>query len=421
MASAGWQQEKWIHDVNKWLSYYANVAIDGIVRGYNTVRVYGTIALCCRNGSSGQGGGSQTVNYGISADINGSGGRVKKNNETGSYTTTFTQGTDCYVHFDTTFTNISPSTTRLDMYAHFKSCYNAACDDSTAYWNAYPYWTIYFDAYGGDPSDFSITYNSSTWNSINDTVHVEHWGGVSGKRLESIAVVGSNDSDIGSINSNNWQNYGRICWADFSKNKTVTFNMVDDSSAYLHISNPLSLVGMRRYYLAAWAVNEVDKSAGYFNSTLRYLPPAPGLLSYQEPESGNIYTVNYVGVPANNNPDHDPSQLTRTVRYKIDSGSWTYIENDTVVALATATTSAITIPASSSAVVEAWMNYHGMQSEVSSVTIVNSNSPVNAYCSVNDETALVDKIYGSVNSVTAKVVKVYASHEGVARKVFEDV
>lgn len=279
-------------------------------------------------------------------------------------------------------------------------------------------WTLTFGQGGSTPSGATPVYNSSTWDSVNATARVSSWGGATPIRLEGIVVTGSSDSDFNTITSGNWATKGRHTYWRNTSAMAETFNMTN-SNITRDFDNPISLVGMRRYYVACWAVNSVG-GVGNIDMTVRYLPPAPGQLSYQEPESGNIYTVNYVGAPANNNPDYDPSWLTRTVRYKVGSGDWTYIENDAVVALDAVTTSLVIIPASSSAVVEAWMVYHGEQSEVSSVTIVNSDSPVKIYGSVNGEATMVNKIDCPVNDLSASVVKVYASVEGVARRVFED-
>lgn len=271
-------------------------------------------------------------------------------------------------------------------------------------------WTLTFGQGGSAPSGGYVSSLTSTWNSVTGTYGITSDGGSTLTNLIFKVLKAPYAAGVPA------REYRATVPGDMSLNPRT--RTVDNSSNTEN--NPTwTFKGCDLYYAGIYASNSIGEYRYQDGSV--YTPPAPGQLSYQEPESGTSYTINYVGVPANNNPDYDPSWLTRTVRYKVGSGDWTYIENDSVVALDVATVSTISIPASSSAIVEAWMTYHGAQSTVSSVTIVNSNSPVNAYCSVNDEAVLVDKIYGSVNSATAKIVKAYASHEGVARKVFEDV
>ena len=81
----------------------------------------------------------------------------------------------------------------------------------------------------------------------------------------------------------------------------------------------------------------------------------------------------------------------------------------------------MSIAPGSYATVEAWMNYHGMSSEVSTVTIPNNNDPFFIYGSANGESVATIKWYGSVDNLSTKIIKIYGSHEGVARKLFEDV
>lgn len=163
MASSGWQKEKAIHTVNSWLKYNANIRIDGITRSGTDLRVWGALALCCRPGASG-GGGSQTVNNGISAALNGSGGKVKKSGSS-TAATTFNEGTDYYVGFDTTYHNVSTSSNTYTVTASYKSCQNAAC--SSTYWTASPQWTIEI---GTPPSGLGIDSGSITsgWDTNNN-------------------------------------------------------------------------------------------------------------------------------------------------------------------------------------------------------------------------------------------------------------
>ena len=194
---------------------------------------------------------------------------------------------------------------------------------------------------------------------------------------------------------------------------------IDNSSS--NLGGDFTLKGMLPVYPYAWASNTVQSASSI--GSVYYLPPAPGSLTYTTVASGSDIdcTLNYVGVAADSYDGYTAADLTRTVRYKGDQDAdWTYIENGTQIALTTATTETVTIAATHSVVVEAWMTYKGKNSAVSTVTVVNNNDPVALYASVNGEATKVIKLYGSVNNETVAIKKLYASVDGVARLVYED-
>ena len=120
----------------------------------------------------------------------------------------------------------------------------------------------------------------------------------------------------------------------------------------------------------------------------------------------------------NNNTSYDTANLTRTVRYKIDNAAdWTYVANDTQAAITDNTTFNLSLPGSKSAVVEAWMTYHNLQSEVRSVTIFNGNAPSRVYGSVDGSSKLLYKLYGSVDGHSKEIVKLYGSVDGKAKSI----
>ena len=400
MATA-WKNEQWLYYRGGQgnYDYWGNLGIDSVTRNGSNVTVSGYIRFTAK-GLSGYG---SSYNWGVTATpTNGSTVTILNNNET------IYNGTNKDVWFSTTLTNVAAGATSANISVTYTAWYNQT--HTSTYWSETKTWSVSFPASGSAPSGGYVNSLTATWNSVTGTYGITSDGGSTLTKLifkvlkaPYVAFVPAREyraTNPGNMSLN-------------PRTKTV------DNSSDTENNPTWTFKGCDLYYAGIYASNSIGEYRYQDGSV--YSPPAPGQLSYQEPESGNIYTVNYVGVPANNNPDYDPSWLTRTVRYKVGSGDWTYIENDTVVALDTTTTSTITIPASSSAVVEAWMVYHGAQSEVSSVTIVNNNSPVNLYGSVNDETALITKLYGSVNGESVKIEKLYASVEGVARKVFEDV
>ena len=153
-----------------------------------------------------------------------------------------------------------------------------------------------------------------------------------------------------------------------------------------------------------------------------YTKPAPSQFSYTDPggTGSKTYPVTFVGDTVNNNTSYDTASLARTIRYKIDNGSWVYVDNETVALLDYVTSFNVTVPAGSVATIEGWMTYHGGQSEVRTITLANTNAPVHLYGSVNNASEEVVHLYGSVNGRAKKIKKLYASVGGVAKKVFSD-
>lgn len=284
-------------------------------------------------------------------------------------------------------------------------------------------WVLNFSQGGSLPSGVTPIFNSSTWNSVNSTTTLSSWGGATPNRLEGIIVTGNGGdwTSFNTITSSNWTSKGRMVYKKNTSAMSETFNMAN-SNVSENIDGPIGLKGMRRYYLASWAVNSVG-GVGNIDMTIRYLPPSPSQFTYTDPggDGAKTYPVEFTGVPGNNSSVYDTAELKRTVRYKIDNGNWVYIDNDTVAVIDFVTSFNITVPAGSTATVEGWMMYYGMQSEVSTITLSNTNSAVALYGSVGGQTKKLGPVYASVNGRTRKLVKIYASVGGVTKKVYEDV
>ena len=261
---------------------------------------------------------------------------------------------------------------------------------------------------GTAPSNLSSSITASTWNSVtmNGSASYGNPSGISGRSLT--VGVNINGSSLANRRELNTQNV-----------TSVSDVVINNSSS--NLGGDFDLKGMLPVYPFAWANNTVQSASSI--GSVYYLPPAPGSLTYTTVASGSDIdcTLNYVGVAADSYDGYTAADLTRTVRYKGDEDAdWTYVENDTQIALTTATTETVTIAATHSVVIEAWMTYKGKNSTVSTVTVVNNNDPVALYASVNDEATKVIKLYGSVNNETVAIKKLYASVNGVARLVYED-
>lgn len=260
---------------------------------------------------------------------------------------------------------------------------------------------------GTAPSGGTLTVDSSTWNSITLTAAGVSYGkpdGISGRKL-SIGVHAYDDNTTKRENQ--------------VENVTGATTTVDNNSIYPS-GTALQLKGMTPVYPYIWAWNTKQSTYVVNETAPYYLPPAPGVASYTE-DGNDEYTISFTGAPANNYADYTVADLTRTVRYKIDGGSWVYVDNDAQKALDTVTSETITVNPQHNATVESWLTYKGKESTHNTFMIVNSNDPIFLYGSVNGETKKIRHFYGSVNGETKKIVKMYGSVGGVARKVFEDV
>lgn len=260
---------------------------------------------------------------------------------------------------------------------------------------------------GTAPSGGSVSITSSTWNTVTLSASISSYGkpdGISGRKLA--IGVRKNTSNLNDKRENQVENVT-------SATTTVTNSSVAPGAT------PLELKGMLPVYAYVWAWNTVTSATAY-NNNVHYLPPAPGQLSFTPPETGNSYAVTFTGVASNNVTDYTASELTRTVRYKIDNGAWTVVENATVAPLTDVTNFNITIAPQETATVEAWLTYRGKNSTVSTTTIYNGAAPVHLYGSVNGQAKEIVKLYGSVNGARKELTRLYASVEGVAKKIYDN-
>lgn len=261
---------------------------------------------------------------------------------------------------------------------------------------------------GTAPSGGSVSITGSTWNSVTLAASISSYGkpdGISGRKL----AIGVRESTA-NLNVKRENQVENVT--------SVASTTVTNSGVYPGAS-PLQLKGMKPVYAYLWAWN-TSLSATTYNNTVYYLPPAPGQLSFTPPESGTSYAVEYTGIAADNVSDYTASELTRTVRYKIDNGAWVYEQTAVVAAIDDVTSFNITILPQETATVEAWLTYRGKDSTVSTTTITNGALPVHLYGSVNGEAKEIVKLYGSVNDQRKTIVKLYASVNGVTKKIYED-
>lgn len=393
-----WQGQK---DV--FTSYYPHMAINvdvwNIVHSGTTLTYNATVRVIVTSGN--------IYCSSVTASISGGGSQSKAMNPV---------STSGYVDFGTfycTVNNVPATSTTYELTASMSSSCRSS-GGSGPYISGSNKWVISIGSGGTAPSGASIAYNSCTWNSVTATTSVTSTGGAT--CIYGLAVVtGTYNGAADSITG--YAGEGRK-WVVNSGGQTV----ISDSTYTGSADSPIAIKGLLHYKLGLNVENSVGNATA-FDNTLRYLPPAPSQFSYGTPTgSTNLtYPVTFTGVAANNHTTYDSASLTRTIRYKIGSGNWTYVDNATVAAIDFVTNFSVTVPAGQVATIEGWQTYHGMDSAVETITISNTNAPVALYGSVGGEAKKLGPVYASVNGRTKKLTKIYASVGGVTKKVYEDV
>lgn len=395
MASSGWQGEQFIVKRSSNFSYYGNLYISSITHSGTNLNVRGKIRFTAKGPS-----GSSYYDWGVQADPSGSQGFITILGNGVS----IANGSNKDVDFSTTISNVSTSTTSISFGVRYVAWYNSS--HTSTYWDVTKSWTLSFSPSGSPPADFSATNIVPEWDRVSFTSTI---GSPNGTLIYHCPCI----SKVPLVQ------YTPKYENQYTAQNTVSTTV---SNASLPISNPdWTIKGCGFYYVGAYAENAAGKLYGQGPST--YTPPALPQFSYSDPGGGGskTYPVTFTGVVANNNTTYDAAELNRTIRYKIDNGNWTYVDNATVATLDSVTSFNVVVPAASTATVEGWMTYHGLQSQVETIVISNTNQAGKIYGSVNGRTKELVKLYGSVNGRTKKLVKVYASVGGVARKVYEDV
>lgn len=404
MATSGWQNEQTWYTYSSHIRLIGNIRIDGITHSGSNLRIWGAIAGGARGDSNYRFYFSDYTSYAQpeGGDKIALGGKGK----------TWKVGdSDVLVGFDVTLSNVPATSTSRQFFVNFYGP-NTNSVVATLRWN------LSFDASGSAPSGGYIVRNSQTWNSINATSSITSWNGNAG-RIEAIMLVGATESDFPNINSANWTTKGRIVWQSNTTALTATFNMLPNNYN-LTLDSPLPMKGMRKYYLVNYAVNSFGSNRGWCDWAVKYLPPSPPKFTYTTPSTTGtkVFPVSFSAEASDNATSYDTGNLTRTIRYKVDSGDWVYVKNDEQALIDTVTNFNVSVPASSSATVEGWMTYHGEQSEVKTITLYNGNQPSNVYGSVDGKSKLIQKFYGSVNRRSVEIVKLYGSVDGKSKTLF---
>lgn len=369
MASSGWQSEQTLYTYSSNVRFIGNINVSSIVHSGTKLTINGTIAV----GARGTSGYYASYNYGIQAiPTGGNAVKVVGNNQqlkVGS--------SDYHVSFSATVTTTAAATS-YSFPVRFKACSNDSC--SSTYWDVTKNWTLSFDKSYDLPSNFTVANLIPEWNALTGTYTVGNWGGDSWQYFAT-RVLDQNPEPVGHRRTENQF----LNTSATTQTTTVTTKITNDS---IKLEGGVVIKGCGLYWSDIFAKNtagEVDSSNVQF-----YTPPAPVLVTYtdQTNTGSRTYPVKVTGDLVNNHTTYDTANLTRYVRYQVDGGAWQVVENNSVKTLDAVTSFNITVPAGKTAVIESYMTYHGVQSEVNVTTITNGAKPTNLYGSVMVEQKL---------------------------------
>jgi hypothetical protein len=391
MATSGWQNEQTWFTYSSNVRLIGNIRIDSITHSGSNLRIQGAIAGGARGSNNYYFYYADYTSYaqpegGSKIALGGKGKQWKVG------------AADTVVGFDVTLTGVSSGTTSRSFFVNFYG-------PNTNSVKATLRWTLYFDASGSAPSGLYINNIVPTWDTITATIGATNWGGISPGVLQLKVLAQEYVAGVAARQNSYTNNSGPVTTT--ITNYSETFNGPN-----------WTIKGCGYYYTGLYTDNTAG--ATRYQGPTTYTPPAPGSLTYTDPggEGTKVYPVVFTGVAENNNTSYDTANLTRTVRYKIDNAAdWTYVANDAQAAITDNTTFNLSLPGSKSAVVEAWMTYHNLQSEVKSVTIFNGNAPSMVYGSVDGNSKLLYKLYGSVDGHSKEIVKLYGSVDGKAKSI----
>ena len=381
MASSGWQGQK-----NVQTSVYPHMAlnlrIDSISHSGTTLTVKGIVRVVCTSGY---------INYGkATVSLTGGGSKtLNLNLSTGGHADTGT--------FTCTINNVSATTTSKSVTATLSAPGTASGSAS---------WTLSFNASTSAPTGLYINNVSSTWDSVSGTIGLTSYGTGSGTKELTMLVL--TQTYVAGL-PHRW---------DRTTSGALSYNATVDNNSTAAAAGAIDIKGCGLYYTGVYVSN--GSVVSRFAGPSIYTPPAPVVLNYTRVGETNQWQVTLTGDPNNNNTNYTAAQLTRSMRYKIDNGSWVNVESAVVKAIDATTIVTITVPAASTATIEGWMTYQGLNSEIGSITIANSDAPVRLYGSVNGQAKELKHIYGSVNGRSVKLTKIYASVGGVAKLVHVD-
>lgn len=401
MASSGWQNEQLVYTLDANNVLYGNVYIESIDHTGTNLTVICRVAF----GNRGTSGASCWFNNGVQVSLNGGSWHNIVGN--GQYITV--GGGDYYYPSSgtrsVTISNVPAGATSATFPVRFRSCY--ANDCSSTYFDTTKNWTLSFDASVTPPSGLTYSNQVVTWDSLTATIGAGSWGSGGNQKVLQLKVA--NQTYASGVASLQETSIG-------ANSATLTVSNMSEQDAGSTGVIP-NLLGCSTYYPGVYASN--GAAAAILARNAFTTPPAPGILGYTK--VANVYTFTYKGVPEDNNQNYLPSLLKRTLRYKIDNGNWEYVDNATQRAIDYESVANISVPAGSTAVIEGWNTYgvSNLQSEVSTMTIVNTDTPVHSYGSVEGEAEEIEKLYGSVLSESKELLALYASENGVAKKIYE--
>ena len=394
MPSTGWQGAKWIHTVNNWLQYYADLRVDGMSHEGNRLHIWGALALNGEAGASG-GGGAQNVVNGIHGTLNGSGG---------SFGTNFKAGSDYHVNYDTWIDNVPSAATSATITPHYASYNNAS--GSSVFWTADPSWTVHFGSSGVKPDGITASINKVEWNKVTGNILINSYGQPADDpdRYIEFGIMPPSATDYG---------HPIYRWG-IARRKTSALIVIDNNSNDLDFG---PIIGMRPFKIGGYATNGT-LSDWSFSNTIYHTSPAPGSITYEHQPNTSTYTVIYTPNPANNFSGYEPSHYSITMNAYNGSADAGYKEfpdatYDQPVSWE------VYVPFGETRRIVGYQEYYDTESEESEIVLNNTDTPARLYGSVGNVAKKVDTLYGSVNGHAKKITKLYASVGGKTKLIYK--
>ena len=387
MPSTGWQGAKWVHTVNNWLQYYADLRVDGMDHQGDRLHIWGALALNCNPGSSG-GGGQQNVVNGIHGTVNGSGG---------SFGTNFRQGTNYYANYDTWIDNVPSASTSATITAHYAS-YNNASGSST-FWTADPSWTVYFGSSGVEPSMPTVSIVSIGSEGAVFHVKTTSYGEpvLPDRYIEAKICAIDKPEYFGQPNK--WAKAVAQLEADIAVNNSSDGEMtIIANNEYRYGANTRQQSG--------------HDSPNYPAGTFFTKPfPASGMHVVSNNEDGNV-TLSYELMTS----DMENAQRDIVTKYSVNNDDWQIANTDII-----GRQCSFTLHFDHHNQVFLRVIRSGMSdSDVVSINFVPSVNENKIYGSVGNVTKKINTLYGPVNGQSKKITKLYASVDGRATLIYKD-
>lgn len=276
--------------------------------------------------------------------------------------------------------------------------------------------TVTFPSGDTPPSGASMSFVSSTWNSVTLKGRVTNWGSGTGPSRHFSVIVTSVTGNT------DWDGKGR-------REKYISGNSTSDGTATISNSSydavldgGINIRGCLAYKCGMWYGTSV---AGYCvgDYNIRYLPPSPlqTLSKTSESYAGSNKSNVTLSITGGNSTNNNNVSVSTQYRYSTNGGSsWTAWAAAGTGTPWTTKTAMIQVPCNTSIQVQARQVYQSQASETKSLTFTSMKTPVALYVPVSSKSKKAQKVYISVSGKSKKALKIYKGVSGKSKLVYTD-